>query len=349
MIVLYLFAIVLLFVGIGCKRNGFYNDFLDKEQANAIKGFFILTVVIGHVLKLLIELGYDVDARAMDSAAEWIHKDLKQLIVVMFLFYSGYGVMESIKSKGKEYLRSYPRKRLLTTLLNLDVAVVIFVVVSLMVGIAVTPKQFLLALVGWKTVGFSNWYIFVILCCYAITYISFMAFGKKRNIAAIIVVLLTIVLAVALWIKKADQHWWYDTVMCYPAGLLYSLYKEKLVAFCHKYYWLLLCGLLALFVFLHLQKFIPPVRDIVFNLKSIVFALLIVQLTMKVKIGNKLLYWLGFLLFPIYIYHWLPLVAFSKIIGNTWIFDYTYLFVLLCLATTFVIVYFYKYWQIKLK
>ena len=42
-----------------------------------------------------------------------------QLVVVMFLFYSGYGIGESYKKKGVNYVQQMPVHRILTTLLNL--------------------------------------------------------------------------------------------------------------------------------------------------------------------------------------------------------------------------------------
>ena len=50
----------------------------------------------------------------------------------MFLFYSGYGVMESIRKKGEAYVVAMPRHRVAGTLINFDVAVLIFLVVDLL-------------------------------------------------------------------------------------------------------------------------------------------------------------------------------------------------------------------------
>ena len=55
----------------------------------------------------------------IDSVGVKFITKLEQLMVTMFLFYSGYGVMESIKRKGDDYIKSFPKKRILTTLINL--------------------------------------------------------------------------------------------------------------------------------------------------------------------------------------------------------------------------------------
>lgn len=106
---------------------------------------------------------------------------VRQLLVVMFLFYSGYGVTESIASKGKTYINAIPKKRILTTLLNFSVAVCVFIGLASALGKDLTVEQCLLSLIGWESVGNSNWYIFCILICYAATYIAFKASTNSRG------------------------------------------------------------------------------------------------------------------------------------------------------------------------
>lgn len=69
-----------------------------------------------------------------DVAVDWFIYRFSQLVVVMFLFYSGYGVGESFKRKGDGYVKSMPRHRILATLLNFDVAVIVFILLGLALG-----------------------------------------------------------------------------------------------------------------------------------------------------------------------------------------------------------------------
>ena len=118
---LFLILIVSL-VNIKVCRKGFFSDYLGIKQCNAIKGVFILLVFFWHSLTKIIDSGFSFD-RQIDWAAQAFHIEMGQLVVAMFFFYSGYGVMKSLIVKGKTYLDSYPRRRLLTTLLNFDIAV----------------------------------------------------------------------------------------------------------------------------------------------------------------------------------------------------------------------------------
>ena len=162
MAVFYLSAFVLLLFGVRVQRQGFFPDNLAIDQTNAIKGFFILLVFISHCMLDVKKAGYEF-VGWLDAIGMQIRSEFGQLVVVMFLFYSGYGVMESYAKKGREYVKTFPKKRILTTLLNFDIAVSVFVALDLALGIKLGLKQIALSLIAWESVGNSNWYIFVVL------------------------------------------------------------------------------------------------------------------------------------------------------------------------------------------
>lgn len=163
---------VLALWGIGFRSKGFFDDYIGVQQCNAIKGLFILVVFVRHIYPYIIGSGCDMSGR-LDGLGLRLDGMIGQLLVVMFLFYSGYGVMESIKRKGSCYVRDIPKHRVLTTMLNFGVAVAAFVLLNLALGIERTWDEILLAFTGWTSVGNSNWYIFVIVLCYLLTYFAF--------------------------------------------------------------------------------------------------------------------------------------------------------------------------------
>ena len=172
MILLYILILLLSLYGIRIKKNGFYTDYIGKQQCDAIKGIFIIVVFSRHLWPYMVKAGYTASNTGdilFTHLNSWIH----QLLVVMFLFYSGYGVMESIAKKGSVYVNSIPEKRFLATLLNFDVAVGVFLLLSIIICKDLNMINTLLAFTGWTSLGNSNWYIFVILVCYLITWIAF--------------------------------------------------------------------------------------------------------------------------------------------------------------------------------
>lgn len=346
MLVFFLILFCSLFIGTSVKRSGFFDDSMDRKQTDAIKGFFIWMVFFSHILLEVRASGFRPDL-AVDTIGYRISLELGQLVIVPFLFYSGYGVMEAIMNRGRDYLDLFPRHRLLTTLLNFDVAVLCFIVLNLFMGVRMGMKQIGWSLIGWDSVGNSNWYIFVILYCYLVSWISGKFFPDSGVKIVVMTAFLVLAGEAALSFLKHGQHWWYDTMLCYPTGMMLSLYKGRITAFFKRFYLPVIGVLLALFLFLHFQSWLPSFRGLTYNAKSIVFALLIVLATMKVKTGNKFLYWSGLCVFPIYIYQRLPMRAFRQWAGDSWVCGNPYLFILLCAIVTGGISCFYKHWQVK--
>lgn len=328
--------------GIHFTVRGFHEDFLSKEKTNSIKGIFILLIVLSHSLQYIEGSSYLFDCFG-DNAFTWFFSHLGQMVVVMFLFYSGYGVGESSKYKGLSYVNSMPRRRILTTLINFDVAVIAFILLKVVLGHTISIKQALLSLTGWESVGNSNWYIFVILLCYLFTYISLRLRLPRRGYS--IVLLFTLCFATIAALSLFKGHWWYDTILCYPLGFLFSSYKKPVIGCFKKYYWAVGAVLLILFVGLYVCP-----RDLwrlFYNTMSMTFALLVILFTMKMGINNRPLQWVGSHLFPIYIYMRLPMI-FIKDKGISLIEFHPALFIIISLVVTLIIAHFYRFWKIKL-
>ena len=324
------------------RLNGFHEDYLSKSRTNAIKGIFILLIVLSHSLAYIKDSSYAFNRFGDQYFCQFFNL-ISQLVVVMFLFYSGYGVGESFKTKGLPYLQSFPRKRILTTLLNFDVAVLVFIVLSLCLGISIPFKVGLLSLTGWESVGNSNWYIFVILLCYVFSYLVLRIPLHHR--AYRVALLFVLCFLSILVLSRCRGYWWYSTIMSYPMGFLFSTYKDRFQAVFKKYYWLIVIILLLVFKLLY---FFPNgTLYLPYNIASMAFALLCVLLTMKVDINSPVLQWFGSHLFPVYIYMRVPMMFIENRYPEL-IATQPAIFIVLCLVVTSIIAHFYRFWQIKL-
>lgn len=85
MIILYVLILILALYGIRYKTNGFYDDYLGKEQCNAIKGIFVFVVFFRHIVPYIEVAGYKFDG-LFDKAFIIVDSYVGQLLVVMFLF-----------------------------------------------------------------------------------------------------------------------------------------------------------------------------------------------------------------------------------------------------------------------
>ncbi len=301
-------------------------NYLSIDRTNSIKGIFILLIFISHAQKY-IELN--------DSIMNTLYYKLNgfvigQSVVAMFLFYSGYGVMFSICKKGDAYIKSIPSKRVLKVLLHFDIAILLYLILQLVLGKHFSISKILLSFTAWETIGNSNWYIFSILILYLITYFSFMLFKNNKTIALSMTFVLTVVMILVL--RQFKEIWWYDTVIIYPIGMTYYFVRDKLERLFDKkpwVYWLSLFALCVLFILSLLKKS----NFFVLELNHILFTFIVLFVTMKVQIHNKILCFFGKNLFSVYILQQLPMIAFSYLGVN----NYPALFLLLCLATTVLI------------
>ena len=302
---------------------------MSRDITDSVKGIFIILVFFSHFNS------YADFTWKPDLIYNNIISLFSQTMVTMFLFYSGYGVMESIKNKKKHYVDLMPRKRLLTTIINFDIAVCIFLILAICFNEPLTVPQVLLSLIGWDSVGNSNWYIFVILLLYLITYIIFKIVGVDKPIISVITitsVVCILILVCALW--KIKPLYWYDTALCYCLGMFYSIVRERfdrilnrnvgiwLVALCFSF-----CTFIALRLFTNSSVFVL--------VQNIIFAAVVLIITMRVSPNNKLLRWCGNNLFGLYILQRIPMIVFSKIGLAEW---NLYIYFVCCVAVTVVIV-----------
>lgn len=163
-----LFVLIVFLFFYKAKVGTFNKSYLSVESCNTIKGVFIIVVFVRHIRQYI----HVEECGVADRVVGFIDGHIGQLLVVSFLLYSGYGVVLSMMKKPR-YVETMPKRRILTTLLNFDMAVMTFFAVGLLLGNHYTLSQVLLSLIGWESLGNSNWYIFCILLCYAGTYISF--------------------------------------------------------------------------------------------------------------------------------------------------------------------------------
>ena len=120
MILYILFIIIVSFYGckISLKKNN--KKYIDKDNTSAIKGAFILLIIYSH------SLSYVQYNDSLSSISNKLIFTLGQLVVAMFLFYSGYGVFEQYKKRGKKYINNFPQRRILKTLVNFDIIVLLY-------------------------------------------------------------------------------------------------------------------------------------------------------------------------------------------------------------------------------
>lgn len=308
-----------------CKFNfkNFNKDYLSIEQTKCINGIFVIIIFLSHV-----KTYFTLEGIWYNSYYLKINTFIGQLMVTTFLFFSGFGIMESIKKKKEKYINSIPKKRILNTLINFDFAVLLFLLCGLFIEKNYNLSRILLSFIGWSSIGNSNWYIFAILILYAITWICFKVFDKNNLKGIIGTTILSLFFIGFLRVFK-EPHW-YNTLLCYPAGMFFSYYKnriENLICENNKTYWFISAICLATFILLY--KF--STNLLIYELMAILFVIIILLVCMKFSFKNKILNYLGTNVFWIYILQRIPMIILRFYKVHTY---NQFLFVILCFILT---------------
>lgn len=304
-----------------------HTDYISKKQTLAINGLFTLFVFLSHVSTYIkLEGNIDTYYTAFKSY-------MLQAVVITFLFYSGYGIMESIKKKGRAYVKQIPEKRFLRVLIHFDIAVVLYLTVNLAFGKTYSAKHILLSLTGYSSVGNSNWYIFAVLGLYVITFFAFMLSGKSNIIGVVLTTIFSIGFVLAQMLLKRDS-WCYDTIILFAVGMIFSLVKPFVEKILSKHDLIYICAVAVAFIiyFIFYKRRSDGIEF--YSMWVILFMGLIVLVTMKIKIGNRVLSFFGSHVFSIYILQRIPMIILSRLGLAA---ESKYLFVILCFAITVVL------------
>lgn len=287
----------------------FNENYMSRESTASIKGIFIIMVFLSHIREYI--------TLPENSKYAMILNLIGQLMVAMFFFYSGYGVLESYKNKPG-YAEKFLKNRFLKTLLHFDIAVFLFLIIAIIFGVQYPAKYYALCWVGWESIGNSNWFVFAILALYLLTWLCFAVSDKEHLLRFCVLQTILTLCLVAFLRNSGKQLHWYDTAMCYPAGIWFSLLKDRIDKALRKkaIYYSALAVLVLVFLYLYKTEGILH-----YCLCAAEFSLLVVVVTMKIQIGNGMLSWAGNHLFEIYILQRIPMIFLSKIgLGNSMAF-----------------------------
>ena len=322
---LYIFLIYFIIFIIGIKYNKNFNkEYLNKKNTTIVNGLFILIVFFSHFSQ------YIAITKSMDiyfyKVLEWIG----QLMVTTFFFFSGYGIYESIKNK-KEYINNFFKKRYIPTYTNWLIALFLFLILNIILRNELTLSKIILSIIGWDGIGNSNWFMFDTFILYIFIIVSFKIYKNKKNQIRG-VTLMTIISVGVLYFYK--DPFWYNTVLCFPLGMWYSYYKEKIDSylFNNKRYYIVLLTTFLLTISLVYVYMKIRTSTFIYIGTACIFVLFIATLMMKLDFNSKIFTWIGTNLFWVYILQRLPMIGLNSKMNNN------YVYILLCMIITFILI-----------
>lgn len=274
-------------------------DYLSRDQTQRINGIFVFLIFLSHLSSYLDK------SAVTNTLYSDIRFFLSQLVVTTFLFYSGYGLFESFKIKGKEYIDKLPI-RFFKLLLRFDVCVLLFLIVAICLNIPLTLNQILYSFVAWEGIGNSYWYVFVMLSLYFVLYISFLISNYKK-LNSVVCFTIGALLLIVIFNGVGKDAAWYNTIFSFVAGVWLSYCKEwfEKIIEKKKNYIIGFILVLCCFLFMHYFRFESLIA---YELMGVFFCLLIVFLSHKIYNANPVLKFLGIHTFSIYMLQRIPMI-----------------------------------------
>lgn len=174
---------IFLFVIIGVvlwkikPREYSLKESLSRNQTVAINGIFTILILGSHFY-----LEYPENIRNTFKMT-WIYPFVRnwmgQLVVVTFLFFSGFGITEQLKAREKYAINI--AENIFRVWIHYIMTLGLYFVMNYAVGYEYNLKSYVLSLFALERIGNSNWYIFAILSCYFFTFIVCMWGAEQRH------------------------------------------------------------------------------------------------------------------------------------------------------------------------
>lgn len=313
--ILLILFLVIVFWGLRIKKHNV--QYLNRDTTTAIKGIFAIIILFSHTRQYLIpspQTSYVSILNEYNLIYSTALSLIGQLMVVMFLLYSGYGIVESYKRKKLNYTNGFLKKRVLKTLIHFDLAVLLFLLVALILGHSYTYDQYILSFTGWSSIGNSNWFVFDIIILYLLSYGGFLIVERHNfNLKKYLWIIFGLTISFAFFMYRHKEGYWWDTLLAYPTGMLWSVYKEQINSYLSdskKYFSILFIIVILFCVMYYAENTISYGFALI---TSALFGVLIVMITMRFHIGNAVLYWLGINAFSIYILQRIPMIIISEL------------------------------------
>ncbi len=320
----FLFA-ALLFSGARLMGKGVWNEeYLSLEQTKILRGITALGIVLHHL--------------AQKSCAPWhpsryvVHGldpfiPMGYMFVAVFLFCSGIGLYRSSQSKP-DYLKGFFHRRILPVMVAFYLSEILYTAIRLLMGEKMDFTTVLWYLSGLHMANWNAWYVIVIPFFYLGFHVSF-RFCRRESTAIFWIFLFTLgytVLGACIdhqndWWMRGE--WWYNSIILFPLGLVFARHEKSITPVLKKGYWFwLILAAAGFFLLFRLSEWLinsflgyysawnDPLKIVKRLLSAgmqwlvcIFYVALCFLIMLKVRIGNRMLAWLGAVTLDLYLVH----------------------------------------------
>lgn len=349
MISIYVVLAAILLFGAKVRIKSWDDSFLSLGNTKMLQGFCAVLIIIHHISQVLS------DSKQLSPFNEY-----GVLFVGIFFFCSGYGLINSFKTKDN-YMTGFLGRRLPNVLVPFYITTFIYMAIFLPLSPKPSLMQIILNLTGIRLINPHAWYIVAVLIFYIVFYFIFKYIKNEKaafvSMAIFIVcyIVLSIILRHGPWWLQGE--WWYNTCFLFYIGMLIARFEKGMIVIVKKYYVVILPVAIATFVVMYkvsnyaIGKFsyyaqtetasgYPETLICFFTQLPavILFVVAVFILCMKVTFSNIMLRFLSKISLELYLIHYLFLLLYkSEIINITNDLLYVTLVVVSSVAAAFLL------------
>lgn len=298
-----LFILVILF---GIKFTKDNEEYLSLKTCNSIRGILALIVLFHHI------------AQRIDSGFLFFEfANLGFLPVSVFFFFSGYGLMKKHISE-ENYSKGFIKKRIPSLLIPYVIVIFLYWLMYACYGDVYSIGDMIEILSRGYIIASASWYIVDIIILYFVFYLSMKLF-KKNNWLIILSNVLFNILLMVLFKNIGWGEYWYNTILISNLGMFWAFKEENIIKFINKSYYLVLPMIVLLFGVLWTNRSLI-VKLLNFDFSSvlvttiigILFTLIVLFISRKFIIGNKILDFVGKISLEVYLLQGIFVYIFIK-------------------------------------
>jgi len=303
------------------------DEAFSLRQMKSIQGFLTICIMLHHIGQRTCASWFPPE-KIIAPGLEFF-SIFGYCFVSVFFFCSGYGLYVSFHNK-QNYLNGFFRKRVFIIILSYYTSGLVFLILRFIMRQPMDVNLVLYYIIGVKMSNPHAWYVVVLPLLYLFFYLSF-RFCKKDGKAIscfFILVILFVIFGTCIdhnnWLMCGE--WWYNTVLIFPIGVLFAKYQQKVLGHFKKhnilYYLYLILMLGGIVASYYLSVYILsiftyygdtnnfdykiPRRWVCVIAQLLVittFTFFIFMVSMKLRVGNRFLAFMGTITLEFYLIH----------------------------------------------
>ncbi len=278
---------------------------ISSASSNCLKGIFAVCVLIHHL--------YQESGLLHDTVIGGVLQAFGYLSVACFFFLSGYGLCTSYQIKGRYYIKTFCRKKIIPFYEVMCLFIAIYFFANTIYRQNISIWVLIKSLTFGGTIIGNGWYLQVQLVLYLLFYITFRYGKENRAISCIIGECMA--MCIILYLCGFESTW-YEGIMAFPLGMVWCRYQDKLYFLKKRKN----CILVAITAFMFvctcfaLSRILPnkTISVICKSMSGVIFPIVVVVIVGCISIENNVTRILGKYSMEIYILQGLFLSIFHK-------------------------------------